>query len=71
MSAPTATVEARLDRICRRQQARFLDHLRDTRQSTPQLEADVTRLFTFVFSDVKSCIREKSTETHNDRIQRH
>jgi len=70
-TAPAPTVEARLDRICKRQQARFLDHLRDTRQSTPQLEADVTRVFGFIFADVKTCIREHYTETHNDRIQRH
>ena len=69
--APAPAVEARLDRICKRQQARFMDHLRDTRQATPRLEADVTRVFGFIFADVKTCIREHSTETHNDRIQRH
>lgn len=61
---------ARLDRICKRQQARFLDHLRDTRQSTPQLEADVTRVFGFIFADVKTAVRELSKETQNDRIQK-
>ena len=63
-------VEARLDRICKRQQARFMDHLRDTRQSTPQLEADVQRVFGFIFADVKSAVREHSTETHNDQTDR-
>lgn len=70
MSAPTPAVEARLDRICKRQQARFMDHLRDTRQSTPQLEADVQRVFGFIFADVKTCIREHSTETYNDQTDR-
>lgn len=71
MSAPAPTVEARLDRICRRQQARFMDHLRDTRQSTPQLEADVQRVFGFIFSDVKSAVRELSKEAQNARTQTH
>ncbi len=71
MSAPAPTVEARLDRICRRQQARFMDHLRDTRQSTPQLEADVQRVFGFIFADVKSAVREHSKEAQNARTQTH
>ena len=71
MSAPAPTVEARLDRICRRQQARFMDHLRDTRQSTPQLEADVQRVFGFIFADVKSAVRELSKEAQNARTQTH
>ena len=71
MPAPAPTVEARLDRICKRQQARFLDHLRDTRQSTPQLEADVQRVFGFIFSDVKSAVREHSKEAQNARTQTH
>ena len=71
MTAPAPTVEARLDRICRRQQARFMDHLRDTRQATPQLEADVQRVFGFIFSDVKSAVRELSKEAQNARTQTH
>jgi len=66
---PAPTVEARLDRICRRQQARFMDHLRDTRQATPRLEADVMRVFGFIFSDVKSAVRELSKEA--DRAENH
>ena len=68
---PAPTVEARLDRICRRQQARFMDHLRDTRQATPRLEADVMRVFGFIFSDVKSAVRELSKEAQNARTQTH
>lgn len=63
VAAPT--VEARLDRICKRQQARFLDHLRDTRQSTPRLEADIKRVFGFVFSDVKQALQENCPEAPN------
>ena len=48
-----------------------LDHLRDTRQSTPQLEADVQRVFGFIFADVKSAVRELSKEAQNARTQTH
>ena len=70
MAADTPAINERLDGICRRQQARFMDHLRDTRQATPRLEADVMRVFGFIFSDVKSAVREHSTETHNDQTDR-
>ena len=71
MAADTPAINERLDRICKRQQARFMDHLRDTRQSTPQLEADVQRVFGFIFSDVKSAVRELSKEAQNARTQTH
>ena len=69
MAADTPAINERLDGICRRQQARFMDHLRDTRQSTPQLEADVQRVFGFIFADVKSAVRELSKEA--DRAENH
>jgi len=70
---PTAThtmehppaLDARLDAICRRQQARFLDHLRSTGQASPKLETDVSRFISFVFQDVKTAIREQSEEATN------
>ncbi len=65
MSAPAPTVEARLDRICKRQTARFLDHLEATRQSTPRLEADIKRVFGFVFSDIKQALQENCPEASN------
>jgi hypothetical protein len=71
MPAPTPAINERLDGICRRQQARFMDHLRDTRQATPRLEADVMRVFGFIFSDVKSAVRELSKEAQNARTQTH
>lgn len=61
MSA-TTTIESRLDAICRRQQGRFLGHLRETRQATPKLEGDVIRFVRFVFDDVKAAIQETTTE---------
>lgn len=51
-----------LDRICKRQTARFLDHLRDTGQATDRLERDVKRMMSFTFRDVKDAIHESCTE---------
>lgn len=59
------TIDDRLDAVCKRQQARFLDHLRDTRQATPRLETDVSRFIAFVFGDVKAIIRENSQEAED------
>jgi predicted aldo/keto reductase-like oxidoreductase len=65
-SAPSAApIEARLDSICKRQTARFLDHLEATRQSTPRLETDVKRLFGFVFSDIKQALQEECKEANH------
>ena len=64
-------LDARLDTICRRQQARFLDHLRSTGQASPKLETDVSRFISFVFQDVKTAIREHSKEAQNARTQTH
>lgn len=67
-SAPSAAaVDAKLDAICRRQQGRFLGHLRETRQATPKLEGDVIRFVRFVFDDVKAAIHETTTEARHDQ----
>jgi hypothetical protein len=55
-----------LDRICKRQTARFLDHLRDTGQHTEQLERDFLRMMRFTFDDVKKSVREFSTENSDE-----
>jgi len=65
-STAAAPVEARLDAICRRQQARFLDHLRNTGQATPRLESDIIRFIGFTFSDVKTAVLENSPEAHRE-----
>jgi len=46
------TLKDRLHRITRRQMARFLDHLRDKGRITPELEADVVRMFRYLFNDL-------------------
>lgn len=65
MNAVTTPIYEKLDAICRRQQARFLDHLRDTQQVTPRLEGDVSRFMGFVFRDVKGLFHEQSSEAEN------
>ncbi|MCF7855430.1 MAG: hypothetical protein K9N51_11580 [Candidatus Pacebacteria bacterium] len=60
----------RLDHICRRQTARFLDHLRDTGQATARLERDVKRLMRFVFIDVKTAMQGQSQDTGNGKKER-
>lgn len=65
-----AALDNKLDAICKRQQARFLDHLRDTRQATPRLETDVSRFIAFIFGDVKAIIHERSTEADDARTDR-
>lgn len=67
-SAPSAApVDAKLDSICRRQTARFLDHLRASNQATPKLESDVKRVFGFIFTDIKSAVREHFPEAFHDK----
>ncbi len=63
----TNTIESRLDAICKRQTARFLDHLRASNQANPKLESDVRRVFGFIFRDVKSAMREHSTEAPHEQ----
>lgn len=63
MTAPA--INERLDGICKRQTARFLDHLEATRQSTPRLETDIKRVFGFIFSDVKQALQENCPEAPN------
>ena len=52
----------RIERIHKRQLARFLDHLNDKDMLTPDLESDVKRVFGFIFMDVKDAIQEQDTE---------
>lgn len=56
-------VKFQLEHIRKRQQARFLEHLRETSQNTDRLEGDVCRMLHFVFSDV-----EKLLEKPEDQI---
>lgn len=65
MPAPAPAINERLDGICKRQTARFLDHLKATRQTTPRLEADIKRVFGFVFSDIKQALQENCPEASN------
>ena len=48
----------RLDKIHRRQVARFLGHLDRTGRLTPELESDVKRAYGYVFEDVRGMIVE-------------
>lgn len=69
-TAPSAApVDAKLDSICRRQTARFLDHLRASNQATPKLESDVKRVFGFVFADIKQAVREHYPEATNEQAE--
>ena len=68
-ASTAAAVEARLDSIAKRQQARFLDHLRETRQATPRLESDVIRFVGFIFSDVKTAVHEPSPEATRENAE--
>ena len=65
MPATAPAINERLDGICKRQTARFLDHLEATRQSTPRLETDIKRVFGFIFSDVKQALQETCPEAPN------
>lgn len=58
----------RIDRVARRQQGKFLDRQRAAGRLTPELEADLIRLFHFIFGDVKGAIREYIQEhAHENR----
>lgn len=69
MSTSTNTIESRLDAICKRQTARFLDHLRTSNQATAKLENDTKRVFGFIFADVKQAVREYSPEAKNEQVE--
>ncbi len=61
--------QAKLDKIHRRQVARFLDHLRDRGRLTLPLEKDIKRSFGFVFQDVADAINtgpDKETRSHDE-----
>lgn len=69
MTTTTTTIEARLDAICKRQTARFLDHLRSSNQATAKLENDTKRVFGFVFADIKQAVREHYPEATNEQAE--
>ena len=48
----------RIERIHRRQVARFLGHLTRAGRLTPELETDVKRAYGYVFEDVRTLMRE-------------
>ncbi len=60
----TATTIAQVESIIRRQQARFLDHLRDTGQITPTLEADYCRSVKFLTKDICRAIKTPEAGSH-------
>ena len=47
-----------IEKIYKRQQARFLDHLNATGQLTTDLESDVKRVFGWIFTDVRNAIKQ-------------
>lgn len=59
-------IDKELDRICRRQTARFMDHLRAKNQLSWELETDISRMMNFTFSDVKKAIHEHSKELSHE-----
>jgi len=48
-----------INKIHRRQLARFLDHLKKTGQLTPPLETDIKRAFGFIFLDVNEVLKQE------------
>ena len=69
----------RLNKIRGRQQARFIKHLKNTKQHTAALEKDVVRSFGFFEQDVEMMIAESesardvpelSRETADERAER-
>jgi len=46
------TPQDKLERIRKRQTARFLQHLENSRQLTPALRGDVMRIMSWAFGDV-------------------
>ena len=54
---------SKLDRIARRQQGKFLDRQRAAGRLTPELEADLIRLFHFIFGDVATATIVERADT--------
>jgi len=57
----------KINKIHKRQLARFLDHLKRTRQLTPGLEGDVKRAFGYIFQDVITFIQGQDKENQNGK----
>ena len=58
-------IDARIDQIARRQNARFLDRQRQAGELTPRMESDFLRMIRFTCNDVKQAIRENAQEAHD------
>jgi len=57
----------KINKIHKRQLARFLDHLKRTNQLTPGLEKDVKRAFGYIFQDVITFIQGQDKENQNEK----
>jgi len=59
----------KINKIHKRQLARFLDHLKKTGQLSPGLEVDVKRAFGYVFKDVLDAIDGQDKENKDGKAQ--
>ena len=59
----------KINKIHKRQLARFLDHLKRTGQLSPGLEVDVKRAFGYIFEDVSDAIEGHDKENENEKAQ--
>jgi len=62
-----AELTAKLDAICKRQTARFIEHLHETGQHSDRIQAAYQRSMRFVFQDVKTatgCFTENADANH-------
>ena len=60
-------IDARIDRIAKRQTARFLDRQRQAGELTPRMESDFLRMIRFTCDDVKKAIRDNAQDAQNDQ----
>ena len=54
-----------IDRIHKRQLARFPEYLKKTGQSNPGLETDIKRVFGYIFKDIDEIINGQDRENDN------
>jgi len=52
----------KLERIHKRQLARFLNHLNKTGQLSPGLESDIKRVFGYLFEDISNAVNGHDKE---------
>ena len=55
----------KINKIHKRQLARFLDYLKRTGQLSPGLEVDIKRVFGYIFKDVSDAIYGQDKENEN------